>query len=348
VAGALLVAGVGWTLTRSTVPECDGERSIDGSCLTARYAAMTQTKGAVAALVDLDSTIASNQYARSMCHQLTHVIGRTAGSIHGKSAFAQGRDICASGYFHGVTEAVMLAIGPDRIRDQVQSVCSDERERGEGSYAHYNCVHGMGHGFMAVYDDDLTRSLAGCDALTREWEQRHCYGGVFMENLTSFGKSLDPRGSLRPEEPLFPCTAVTRRYKSECYIEQTAYALFVRNDDFAAVFVLCRTAADPDFRDVCYQGLGGDAAILASKYVTGDEARAATTRSLCMNGPDSTAQSNCIIGAVDTMIRDSSGDGTRAQALCATLDDHVMSTTCDAARIKAMRTVANDRPPHHH
>ena len=44
------------------------------------------------------------------------------------------------------------------------------------------------------------------------------------------------------------------RYKADCYMKQTAYALYVRNDDLAAVFALCRETAEQEFRPVCYQG----------------------------------------------------------------------------------------------
>jgi hypothetical protein len=207
----------------------------------------------------------------------------------------------------------------------------------------------MGHGFMAVYRDDLFRSLSGCDALADEWEQRHCYGGVFMENLTAFGKSLDGKGNLRSAEPLYPCTAVEPRYKGECYAEQTAYALLVRNDDFGAVFRLCRNVADSDFRDQCYQGLGGDAAIKASKYVIGAAAQTNTVRSLCEQGPDEQARTHCIVGAVETIVRDLSGDDRPARALCEALNGHAVAVACEAARTKEVEAFpSGGRSQHRH
>ena len=59
----------------------------------------------------------------------------------------------------------MMAIGPAQIVDQAQSVCAEQRQRDPYSFPHYNCVHGMGHGFMAVFKTDVFRSLAGSDAL---------------------------------------------------------------------------------------------------------------------------------------------------------------------------------------
>ena len=199
-------------------------------------------------------------YLRAACHRLTHVIGRAAGSRSGLRAFEQGDDTCSSGFYHGVVEAVMAERGLRAVQADPRSVCAPFRRRARRGLAHYNCVHGMGHGFMGLVGSDVFRSLELRLARDR-WEREHCVGGVFMENLTALSNQRRPSRNLRPEEPLYPCTGVARRHKHECYMKQTAYALMVRNDDFEAVFRLCARSADAGFRTDCYQGLGGDASI---------------------------------------------------------------------------------------
>ena len=44
-----------------------------------------------------------------------------------EAAFTEGRDLCASGFYHGVTEAVMASIGADRILDRADTVCAAQR-----------------------------------------------------------------------------------------------------------------------------------------------------------------------------------------------------------------------------
>jgi hypothetical protein len=345
---ALLVVAAGFVVrevARSTtpVPACTGAQSLELGCFAARYDALTRVSGAEAALADLAERRATSGYLGAACHQLTHVVGRTAGELHGGAAFTRGSDLCASGYYHGVTEAVMMRIGTERILDHALTVCAEHRDRGSHSYLHYNCVHGMGHGFMAVFGSDVFRSVSGCDALSDAWEQHHCYGGVFMENLSAILHRSRPSKHLRPGEPLYPCTAMPARYKEECYVKQTAYALYVRNDDFAAVFRLCRDDADHDFRGVCYQGLGGDATIMSSKYVIGMASQVATVRKLCLLGPDDDAQSNCVAGAVRTIVRDLAGDDRKARALCAALDDSRLAAVCEATREEASHGVPTPR-----
>jgi hypothetical protein len=317
-------------------------------CYVDRYATLTRLSGAKTALDDLDRRRTTSGFVAAACHQLTHVVGRTAGEVDGMAAFNRGTDVCASGYYHGVTEAVMMRIGSEHIIDRAGTVCAEHVAPAGHSYPHYNCVHGMGHGFMAVYESDVFKSLAGCDALSDPWEQHHCYGGVFMEQLSAMHHATRPSKSLRPHEPLYPCTAVATRYKADCYMKQTAYALFVRNEDFREVFTICRDHADADFRDVCYQGLGGDAAIKASKFVAGDHAQADTIRRLCLEGTDLEARSNCIAGAVTTIIRDLAGEDAPARTLCAVLDDVSMAAVCRETLVAANRGVPPPEGVHRH
>ena len=342
---------VAWGVTRAggpAVPECAGGESLEFGCFKERYAALTRAAGVRAALDDLAKRRDASGYLVAACHQLTHVVGRTAGELRGEAAFTEGTDLCASGYFHGVTEAVMGRIGPERIGAEARTVCDTHRRRDNRSYLHYNCVHGMGHGFMAVHGSDVFRSLPGCDALADDWERHHCYGGVFMENLTAMNSRSRPSRDLRPDAPLYPCTAVDARYKDECYVKQTAYALYVRNDDFAAVFDLCRDDADAAFRSVCYQGLGGDAAITSSKYVRGDAARAATIRALCLQGPDGEARSHCVAGAVTTIVRDLAGNDAPARTLCGALAERALTAACETARLVASHGVPTPDAAHTH
>jgi hypothetical protein len=297
------------------VATCTGAASIDFGCYEQRYRDIVATDGPRAAIADLRERSSQIAYVGAACHQLMHGIGRDAGRRLGIGAFDDGDDTCSSGFFHGVVEAVMARIGAARIERQATSVCAPFRAAGRRDSANYNCVHGMGHGFMEIHGGDVVRSLDGCDALPDRWERHHCVGGVFMQNLTALSHGGSSR-NLRPREPLYPCTAVAPRFKHECYMKQTAYALFVRSDDFGAVFRLCASSPDVSFRPDCYQGLGGDAVIHASKYVNGRAAKRSAVRRLCLRGPSPEARRNCVIGAVTVMVRDAAPAVTDAVALC--------------------------------
>jgi hypothetical protein len=260
---------------------------------------------------------------------MTHVIGRTAVELYGDlaGAFGRGDPICSAGYYHGAVEAVMAKVGANKVLEEANTICADLREQQRYSTYHYNCVHGMGHGFMGVFQTELFESLYACDALMDGWEREHCYNGVFMENLSAMDNPIRPSKYLKADQPLYPCTEVETRYKDECYDEQTAYAVYTQNDDYSRVFDLCATVAEEDFRPTCYQGLGGKVAAHSNKHVIGEEAKAEAARKLCMLGEDSEARSNCVIGAARTTIRDYQGNA-QAKALCESFEEADLRAVC--------------------
>jgi hypothetical protein len=319
--------------SEAAVADCSGASKLDFTCHQERYRALVLDSGVEVAFADLKDERENNGFVRAACHQMTHVIGRTAAEFYGDlaGAFGQGDPICSAGYYHGAVETVMAKIGADKVLEEANTVCADLREHQRHSTYHYNCVHGMGHGFMGVFQTELFESLYACDALMDGWEREHCYNGVFMENLSAMDNPSRPSKYLKAEQPLYPCTDVERRYKSQCYDEQTSYALYTRNDDFAKVFGLCATVAEEDFRPACYQGLGGKVAAHSNKHVIGEVAKTDSARKLCMLGEDHEARSNCVVGAARTTIRDYQGD-KQAKALCESLDADLSAVCFEASK----------------
>jgi hypothetical protein len=307
--------------SEAAVADCSGASKLDYACHQERYRNLVLNSGVEAAFADLKDERERNGFVRAACHQMTHVIGRTAVELYGDlaGAYARGDPICSAGYYHGATEAVMAKIGPDKVVEEADTVCADLRENQRYSTYHYNCVHGMGHGFMGVFQTEVFESLEACDALEDGWEKDQCYGGVFMENLSAMDNPDRPSKYLRPDQPLYPCTVVEDRYKNMCYDKQTAYAVYTQNEDFAKVFDLCATVAEDYSRPACYKGLGGKVAAHSNKHVIGETAKADSARKLCMLGEDNEARSNCVMGVVETTIRDYHGYA-RAKAFCESLD----------------------------
>ena len=301
-----------------TAIDCSGPSANDYSCYQERYQSLVRDSGVKAAFDELKDEYSKNQFVKTNCHQLTHVIGRAALDLYGdlSTTYGQGDSFCWSGYYHGAMEAVVAKIGPDKIVDEANTICADLGEHQKYSFYHYNCVHGLGHGFMGILENELFKSLETCDTLTDKWERTSCYGGVFMENIMAQNNPSHPSKYLKADEPLYPCTAVETKYKSECYKMQTSYALQTQDGDFAKVFDLCSTAED-DFRTTCYQSLGRD----ASGQSVSDVAK---TKDTCMLGRDYEARSDCVIGAVKDFISYYHSD-TQAKELCESLDSDLRS-----------------------
>lgn len=307
---------------RPATNEC---KSTDTACQQeAQYRALTEQSGVAAAFAELRTDYAADDSVRSNCHPLTHVIGRTAGQKFAtvSAAYAEGDEFCWSGYYHGVMEAMLSKIDPDEMIGQLNTICADVRAGQQFSFDHYNCVHGLGHGVMLVSQHELFESLTACDNLDDSWERESCYGGVFMENVMA---SINPAHTTKyiiADQPLYPCTAVEDSYKQQCYLMQTSQALTSLNGDFAQVFSLC-AGIEEQYRATCFQSLGRD----ASGRSVSD---ASQTRQTCLLGPDFTAQSNCVIGAVKDFISYHSSD-VQAKEFCNSLEQNLASVCLTTA-----------------
>lgn len=327
IAGSVLLTNP--DAVRSEAPEpgpaalvdCASESPADFDCWRDRLQLLVAQDSPGAALADVEAAYDQVPFVSGNCHQLVHEIGRAAGHRYGDvaQAYAEGNDFCWSGYFHGVMEAIAEQLGVDTLLAQVEEIC--DGVMGDRPYGsdHYNCVHGLGHGLMAVTQVELYDALAGCDGFTDSWERESCYGGVFMENVMSRINPHHETHYLRDDDPLYPCTEVDDVYKGQCYLMQTSHALNVLGHDFAAVFALCESVEEP-YRATCLQSLGRD----ISGYTVSDVGR---TVELCTLGRTGFAQENCFIGAAKDYVSYFANDA-EALALCAAIEDAETSQTC--------------------
>ncbi len=337
IGGAVVAAGVLLRHPGSSqndqyqIVDCRNGRETDFKCWQQRYEALVMNESTKAAFEDVRTAYAEVPYIYSNCHQIAHVIGRTAGKRYGDiaEAYNHGDNFCWSGYYHGVVEAVAAQLGPNGLVERINEVCAAAKEREEFSFYHYNCVHGVGHGLMATQNNDLFKSLSDCDKLEGSWQQESCYGGVFMENVMSEVNPDHHTEYLKDDEPLYPCTAVDERYKGQCYLMQTSHALQLVDYDFASVFELCMDVETP-YDATCFQSLGRD----ASGSTTSDVSR---TKELCLIGTSELARENCIIGAVKDFIS-YYHDDQKAKELCGSFNDSRLTSLCTGTAEEYYRT----------
>ncbi|MES2971088.1 MAG: hypothetical protein V4702_02080 [Patescibacteria group bacterium] len=293
----------------------------DFDCWKERYKAMVEQDSPKAAFADLRQSYESSDYVRSQCHQIVHVIGRTAAAKYSDtvSAYDQGDNFCWSGYYHGVMEGVADKLGADEVMATMTTICESAKQKSPYGFYHFNCVHGLGHGLMAINGDELFDVLELCRKFSDQWERESCYGGTFMENIMSSQNARHSTKYIKPDDALYPCTAVDVEFKQQCYLMQTSHALQVENGDFEKVFVLCAGVEAP-LDVICYQSLGRDASGRSISNV-------ASTKTTCLLGQSDTAQSNCVIGAVKDFISYFHSD-KQGMELCKSFDSPSLSATC--------------------
>jgi len=291
---------------------CLAEGREDFVCLEKFYTDLVMTKGIATAFGDIKARYETSPAVKGYCHQLTHVIGHAGADLEGGvgAAFALGDPFCWSGFYHGVMEEIMKGVTLDQLPTKVNTVCADIPGKSEYSFLYFNCVHGLGHGLMQLFENNLFDSLTACSNLEGYWERDSCVGGVFMENIM-----IESRGGvseyLKVNDPVYPCNAVSSDYKTPCYLMQTSHMLTASQDNFATVFALCSGVED-GYREICYQSLGRDASGRTSS-------NAEQTKATCMLGSDFVARSNCVIGAVKDFISYFHSD-TEAKKFCVSLD----------------------------
>ena len=300
--------------------DCSGASASDYACQQERYRELVRDSGVEAAFVELKDEYQKNDFVKTSCHPLTHVIGRAAADLYGDvpGAYGRGDDFCSAGYYHGAMETFVTEVGTEKILEEADTLCADPRERQNRSFYHHNCAHGLGHGFMRIQQNELFEALGTCDALADGWERERCSGGVFMENLMAQADPSRPSKYLKPDQPLYPCTEVEDRYKNPCYEMQIQYALKTQGDNFARGFELCG-GVEEDSRPVCYQGLGNYGAGQSIRQNITEVAQAVSSSNLCTLGEDQEARSNCVIGAAGGFVLYYESD-EQAKAFCESVE----------------------------
>lgn len=297
---------------------CSRDNQVTFSCYKKELSTITANQGPQAAFSLVKNEYEKVPYVKSQCHQLAHVIGRAAYARYGNitDTFAQGDQFCWSGYYHGAMEQLTDEKGYDYTLNNVNQICKGIAEKQRYSFYHYNCVHGLGHGFMFVIEGaNLFKALESCDKLSDSWEAQSCWGGVFMQNIMNVqGPDADPAQTpkyLRASEPMYPCTAVAEKYKLQCYLMQTSYALQAVGYDFTKVFALCN-GVEQTYQTTCYTSVGRDA---SGQSVS----NAQQTKATCMLGSSVLARTYCIQGAAKDFVSYFHSD-VQAKQLCSILE----------------------------
>jgi hypothetical protein len=284
--------------TKIVARACTSDKTTDVECWKTYYHDLTISQGVKAAMDNLKATYDTNPTVATNCHPLTHIIGRAAGDLYGDvgKAYEQGDNYCSSGYYHGVMESIAAKIDSKDLPSKVSTICESIAAKQRYSLMHFNCVHGLGHGFMAIKGDELYQSLDLCDRLNDSWEVASCDGGVFMENvMTAYNSAFHHSNYLKPDQLLYPCTAVDDRFKDPCYLIQSSYALKELGFDYTKTFAVCAGVPEDNFRATCYQSIGRDASGDFNSDIN-------IAHQNCMLGSGVEQIQNCAIGAVKDIV----------------------------------------------
>jgi hypothetical protein len=279
-------------------------------CVQHALGRLLVANGTRAAFDVLDALVANNPEFVSESHNIAHALGRTLwlADPDVRHALSTCPFEMASGCFHGVLESEMANWATLRPT-QLRGLCSEPQDGTAGSFASFQCLHGLGHGLDMYTGHDFLRALEFCDALVGWWSQSSCYGGVFMENIVVGSDAqrggLDgaPPTALNPalaqykeSDWQYPCDAVAEKYWTSCYMLQSSLYLHFHAWDFAGAFRMC-DAAPAGYVEICYRSVARD--ISGSR--NHDEVQVITD---CKEGSPA-HMDQCIMGLVDDFINSS-------------------------------------------
>lgn len=266
--------------------------------------------GAVAGMDLLEERAANNPDVQRLAHQYVHSLARFHYEISpdAGTAFTSCDERFEGGCYHGVLQGY-FDDNPGFTGPDVANICADL-----GATANldlkWQCLHGLGHGLTLNFDHNLLRPLRYCDFLAEEWDQRACYGGVFMENViwsqNVKGEQATGEGVVQ-EDLHYPCNAIADKYKADCWLMQTSTILPLVDWNFAEAFKAC-DSAERIYIPFCYDSLGRDIA----GYTVHEPTQSAQ---LCLQGRRQ-IQGSCFSGAAKQIV-DFYGGTDEAFQMCA-------------------------------
>jgi hypothetical protein len=195
------------------------------------------------------------------CHVVMHTVGRTyAGDA--KVTLGTLMDYlpadndpgCPAGFAHGLVTGVAPDIDASDPRGAA-SACDGAGTR----FQRYSCVHGFGHAFMRLYDDQLEPALKLCTALGPQ-EAPDCAQGAYHDYWFAV---------VGADEATLAGDAVTDPYRlceaqPEAYVRPCWYRAFLENRP--AGF---RVESPADIEDLCdgLEGLQREGCVTAASVI---------------------------------------------------------------------------------
>jgi len=233
----------------------------DTPCRVAAYAAAAETLGLSAAVAAFESAVDDTSVFHTDCHTISHTLGSIAYVQSGRNlprSVATGSLECAGGMIHGALIRALVdqraagvndlpAIARDCLSPELAATPQRSRE----------CLHGLGHGIVAI-NTPIETAMRACDALDlpeRPDAGQICSDGAIMEAFDPF---VDGHATLLvgPDgDVMAPCLALTEEYyQARCayYAIRQATRL-----DLSSGLSRCDPLS-PAVRAACLRGVGAD------------------------------------------------------------------------------------------
>jgi hypothetical protein len=233
------------------------------------------------------------------CHEIAHHLGLW---LYGytqdlNESLPYAKMECGGAVFHGIMQNYFMTEqfhGIPESQIQITKLCPQEPDN-PYSMIHWQCIHGLGHGLTAYYNNNVTEAVTRCDEFKSGFEQLSCSKGVFMQNMVSYFET--GQGDVSPTDIYFPCDTVSDKYAPACYHYHATYLLKLANSSIPAAFDLCDKITPGTMVKYCYHGMGRQLATLITS-----EATIKSGMSTCYLGKESQYYADCLNGMLLTVL----------------------------------------------
>lgn len=275
----------------------------DDECTIDRLYELSRNNSTQTVLLTIDELVDLYVEADFYCHPQAHHLGEFLfGHVNRdlKKASELSDYRCASGIMHGLIENTiqienMLDGKPIESVD-IKEPCKIIKDA-LGDDAKKECIHGMGHSLVKIYNYNTTQALERCNEFDDWREVYMCNGGLFMQNIGEYAEKKG--GDFDESDIYYPCNQINGTKNTEaatlCYRYQANYFLIQSNYDLQRTFSLCKGIDDQRYIPVCYKGIA--AHLTKDNFNDLDK-----TQLMCLSTPVE-YQEACIMGAVESLTR---------------------------------------------
>lgn len=232
---------------------CDStkDESLRLVCYSEFFGMLTEKEGNVSDALDLSITL-SKIGTMDDCHFVSHQIGHAAFmKTQDVYSVLNGHDgtMCRGGYFHGVLASYFhnLKDTGEDISGSYDAICDGLI----GSSNYQDCVHGLGHGVVHYFNDNLDSAIDYCHSMSF-YQNILCMKGVMMQytddSLTRKGVSKSVISNL--------CDAHLQDSDYiECNMSTGTTIAFFTNHDYSKGEKLCKLIENEQAQNYCLEGL---------------------------------------------------------------------------------------------
>lgn len=215
----------------------------------------------------LKNAVRTDDTAAYLAHYTGHIVGGALYDMYGMDGMSTCDDDLLYACFHGfMLRALDQGEDPLAVVQSCKEYGSQQTSQEKQAYAYLvGCVHGLGHSFFTMVDDELAPALKACEefidtdvVLYDEFKKPmldgvlSCKEGVFMQRA----ETARPVRDAFAHDPWSFCSFPNAQDRIACARYQGLLAHRLLTPTATTIVSICESAPDEDMKNNCYHEAG--------------------------------------------------------------------------------------------